>query len=817
MAVQPQTPYIEHIANGTTTGFNLGFDCDDQDHLIVLVDDVEPVVGSWSLTSGAVVFGAAPTSGNKITIQRNTPFERKRDYQSYDNSFRPPAVNKDFDWIWLKLQELGVADWILGNRIAALKNYVDLKDDELRSYLMEEIRKQGVALDQLDEYYNYLMQRLAQIAVDKGWDASFVVDGDENQHQINDSTIYRCETLSDLKNIKPRKKNHTVYVCKHSIESKHVGGLLYRWVLGDADDDNGFETIASTVDASGRWKAIFDGVINAWSVGYYGDGTTDNSDVHKKVAKWMHENNESRTLIFSNGEFLFNNKFSNFYLVSNTKYKIKPTAKIKGGINFDDDGVNFCTQYNPTQPLINAELTGGGTFDMTDTGMQSTQYHVRILCYIPYPQSFRVHGLRFTGGDLTHTIVTGETNVWQDTRDVHIYDNTFDFNISENPLSKNSDYTCIYTQVPETIVRKNRFNANGVRAMVLGTATEFHSHSGLFERNRLKDVAVCNYIAQQEQNSTDNTTIRDNRGTCTTLFVSFWVGGGDTRTSNDTVIKGNVIKQKKYPTGEQQAEAGLSVRAEGLKFISFISSDGVTGNVLQSNNIDISGNSFIHTQVDAESTLMYLFCAPPENITITQNNLKVASLLNGKLGIDKGTKLLTIKGNEIDLQYLSNVASLIYLRGTRIDNCIFDLSDINYSIYRSLNIPLIIFDLSTTFSSTNTIIEGKGSYPTYSSTNYPLSFFSGGNSNKVSAIVSSNIEVPVAGAGAVLLKCPVDKFDLNRKAELLEFGSQLEATLVLPPFLHKRLIDGSFKALGYTSTSIASAVNIPATLYVTPQ
>lgn len=216
MAVQPQTPHIEHIANGTTTGFNLGFDCDDQDHLIVLVDDVEPVFGSWSLTGGTVVFGAAPTSGNKITIQRNTPFERKRDYQSYDNSFRPPVVNKDFDWIWLKLQELGVADWVLGNRIAALKNYVDiqddvlqenidnlkgyvdLKDDELRAYLMEEIRKQGVALDQLDDYYNYLMERLAQIAVNKGWDASFVATAsNQSQQQINDSGGAKWYAKSD--------------------------------------------------------------------------------------------------------------------------------------------------------------------------------------------------------------------------------------------------------------------------------------------------------------------------------------------------------------------------------------------------------------------------------------------------------------------------------------------------------------------------------------------------------------------------------------------------------------------------------------------
>ena len=186
MAVPEQTPYIEHTGNGITTSFALKFQCESKDHLIVLVDDIEPPIATWSLTGGNVVFTTAPAAGKKITIQRNTPFNRTAEYQSFNNSFRPQTVNVDFDRIWWKLQELGVADWILGARIDALKNYVDDRDDELRAYLMEEIRKQGVALDQLDEYYNYLMQRLAQIAVDKGWDASFVVDGNKNQKQIND-------------------------------------------------------------------------------------------------------------------------------------------------------------------------------------------------------------------------------------------------------------------------------------------------------------------------------------------------------------------------------------------------------------------------------------------------------------------------------------------------------------------------------------------------------------------------------------------------------------------------------------------------------
>lgn len=205
MAVPEQTPYIEHTGNGVTTSFSLGFQCESKDHLIVLVDEIEPPIATWSLSGGNVVFTIAPAAGKKITLQRNTPFGRTTNYQSFNNSFRPQTINIDFDRLWLKLQELGVANWLL-------KQYVDKKDDELKSFLLEEIRKQGVALDQLDEYYNYLMQRLAQIAVDKGWDASFVVDGNENQHQINSSLIRTVKTTNDLLLIKKPKNKQIIHV-----------------------------------------------------------------------------------------------------------------------------------------------------------------------------------------------------------------------------------------------------------------------------------------------------------------------------------------------------------------------------------------------------------------------------------------------------------------------------------------------------------------------------------------------------------------------------------------------------------------------------
>lgn len=209
MAVPEQTPYIEHTGNGSSKSFSLGFQCESKDHLIVLIDDIEPPIATWSLSGGNVVFTTAPAAGKKIIVQRNTPFGRATNYQSFNNSFRPQTVNIDFDRIWWKLQELGVGDWLLKlyvdrlhqqqeEKIDDLKDYVDDRDDELRAYLMEEIRKQGVALDQLDEYYNYLMQRLAQIAVDKGWDSSFIVHKGQTQYEINEENIRKNKEFATV-------------------------------------------------------------------------------------------------------------------------------------------------------------------------------------------------------------------------------------------------------------------------------------------------------------------------------------------------------------------------------------------------------------------------------------------------------------------------------------------------------------------------------------------------------------------------------------------------------------------------------------------
>lgn len=154
MAVNVQVPYKEYEANGITTNFPLEFDCDNQEHLILSVNDKEQNMGDWLLKDRSVVFRKAPTSGDIVKIQRNTPLKRATEFNSYDNSFRPETINKDFDWIWWKLQELGVADKLLkiyaDQKDAILKNYVDNQDDKLS-------KKVDLVRTEIAEYLNKML------------------------------------------------------------------------------------------------------------------------------------------------------------------------------------------------------------------------------------------------------------------------------------------------------------------------------------------------------------------------------------------------------------------------------------------------------------------------------------------------------------------------------------------------------------------------------------------------------------------------------------------------------------------------------------
>ncbi|MEI1668913.1 hypothetical protein V8P76_18095 [Acinetobacter baumannii] len=183
MAVPEQTPFIEYTANGTTTIFPLTFDCDNSDFLIVKLNDEVATTGSWALTDKSVKFVVAPENGVKVSIQRDTPLERTTDYQLYNNSLQPSAINKDFDAIWRKLQELGYTDSVLLRMI--IQEISDRK--ELDAFLLAKLAAEELARINADAYLqsqistssldiSKLQQKLAKEIIDR-------IEGDRDAKQ----------------------------------------------------------------------------------------------------------------------------------------------------------------------------------------------------------------------------------------------------------------------------------------------------------------------------------------------------------------------------------------------------------------------------------------------------------------------------------------------------------------------------------------------------------------------------------------------------------------------------------------------------------
>lgn len=193
MPVQVQTPYKEYTANGVTTVFPLEFDCDKSEYLIVSLDGNEASLGTWQLSNNEVIFNEAPPNGVIVSLVRNTPYQRTTNYQSYDNSFRPSPVNRDFDLIWWKLQELGYSNQGIW---AALQ-----KEIEDRKIADTELKEDYIERDA--QLKNYIDQMIALVTGDpsfNGITTDFVTEDGKTQHEINLAQAkvnQRVEIISD--------------------------------------------------------------------------------------------------------------------------------------------------------------------------------------------------------------------------------------------------------------------------------------------------------------------------------------------------------------------------------------------------------------------------------------------------------------------------------------------------------------------------------------------------------------------------------------------------------------------------------------------
>lgn len=113
MAVTEQTPYITHNANGVTTVFAFPFLVLDAADLDVEVLDaaLAPVVISYTVSGvdnplgGSVTFSSAPPNLGTVSLRRVSQLARATNYATLGD-LKAETVNKDFDRLWLALQEV---------------------------------------------------------------------------------------------------------------------------------------------------------------------------------------------------------------------------------------------------------------------------------------------------------------------------------------------------------------------------------------------------------------------------------------------------------------------------------------------------------------------------------------------------------------------------------------------------------------------------------------------------------------------------------------------------------------------------------------
>ncbi len=115
MAITAQTPYTNHMGNGTTTIFAYTFTIFDESDMAVYVDGIlQTLTTDYSISNvgsgsgGNVTFVSAPTSGKVVRFVREMPYDREVDYQT-SGDLLADTLDNDLDRLECQIQQLGYA------------------------------------------------------------------------------------------------------------------------------------------------------------------------------------------------------------------------------------------------------------------------------------------------------------------------------------------------------------------------------------------------------------------------------------------------------------------------------------------------------------------------------------------------------------------------------------------------------------------------------------------------------------------------------------------------------------------------------------
>ncbi|MDA3322159.1 right-handed parallel beta-helix repeat-containing protein [Acinetobacter baumannii] len=296
--------FDQEDANGVSVKHQVGANFENIDESLYSVTINPDNLG------GYITFLTAPEVGFEFYIAGETPVDQQLDITNYDN-FYPDAIERSLDKLTAILQEWAHS---LGFEKLSREKALELLDLAIQ----EQIREQGLALDQIDSYAKDLANRLTNIVIERGWLAELIADGDENQKQINDKTAQVVPTISDLLSISVRKNQQTVYVQSYNAPIfaelyPYKGGDNFTYVDSLKDRYNGVTIF------NGWLRDLTDKQISTYDAGLTGDISKDGDSTVKL--------NTIASVISDGFEVIFAGKFS---ISTNISFKNLYNLKITG-------------------------------------------------------------------------------------------------------------------------------------------------------------------------------------------------------------------------------------------------------------------------------------------------------------------------------------------------------------------------------------------------------------------------------------------------------------------------------------------------------
>ena len=417
--------------------------------------------------------------------------------------------------------------------------WVNVSAQEVKKYLIAA----GVDESELDGDYDFLMQRLAQIAVDKGWDASFVLYHGISQKKINDG----LDSIAELLSI-PNPFNSMRVFVKSYTEGNGVG------YLGEATPYKGGNWFIYKSSRAAENDGVF--IFNGWErflesdtytpymAGCKCDGVTDDAQKLDKLNYALFTNKLKGRVVFDksilinselprtgNLQFVETTVKIGFRLVGGIHYEIQDGVSIKVGNYFNDSGTYvFCAanpasaaDYSDENPQNDVHLYGGGTIDSTGAGSMATSHgRTRYLVFLGGCTNFHMHGLTTIGGDYQNIIVSRRKATG-----ARIYNNWFKDTIVTGSL--NQDHSTIWSAARDWKVYNNRFTDASPKAQIMNCAFESHGSEHYFYNNFVDNYLVavlqCAYKWDPTQPAKDNMYVYGNTSN-SWFFLTFWFQAG---------------------------------------------------------------------------------------------------------------------------------------------------------------------------------------------------------------------------------------------------------------------------------------------------